>query len=43
MHGNDAKLRVDVPFTYTFLALPRLASLGGGTLTLSTTTIMRME
>ncbi len=42
-HGNGERLRVDVAFTYTFLVLPRLAIIGGGTLNLAARTIMRME
>ncbi len=42
-HGDGTQLRVDVTFTYTFLALPRLANLAGGTLNLASTTTMRME
>lgn len=41
--GNGEQLRVDVAFTYTFLVLPRLAKIGGGTLNLTARTIMRME
>ncbi len=42
-HGDGTQLRVDVTFAYTFLVLPRLASLGNGTLNLASTTTMRLE
>ena len=42
-HGDGTLLRVDVALAYTYLALPRLAGIGGGTLNLSSTTIMRLE
>ncbi|HSW38026.1 MAG TPA: TadE family protein [Acidobacteriota bacterium] len=41
--GGREQIRVDVNFTYTYLALPRLINLGGGTMSLGTRTIMRME
>jgi Flp pilus assembly protein TadG len=42
-HGDGTQLRVDVSFAYTFLALPRFGSMGGGTLNLASRAIMRME
>lgn len=42
-HGDGTQLRVDVAFTYTFLALPRLANMAGSTLNLNSRAIMRME
>jgi Flp pilus assembly protein TadG len=42
-HGDGTKIRVDVALNYTYLLLPRLRSFGGGTLNLSSTTIMRLE
>ena len=42
-YAVGTKLRVDVALAYTYLVIPRLASIGGGTLNLSSTTIMRLE
>jgi Flp pilus assembly protein TadG len=42
-HTEGTQLRVDVVLAYTYLMLPRFASFGGGTLNLSSRTIMRME
>lgn len=39
--GGNIEVRVN--FTYTYFALPRMLNLGGGTLDLSSRTIMRME
>jgi Flp pilus assembly protein TadG len=41
--GTDGTVTVNVAFTYNYLILPNLGSLGGGTLDLTATTIMRTE
>ena len=42
-HGNGEQLRVDVTFTYSYLALPGLKGVQGPSLAMTSRTIMRME
>jgi hypothetical protein len=41
--GTGVELRVEVRYTYTFLALPRFGNWGSNSIELNATTIMRME
>ncbi len=42
-HNDNAKVRVQVSFSYRFLVLPAFTAISGGAVPLSTKTIMRME